>query len=174
MAGGGAPRQARWRRRSWRAARLPGRRLKRAKGGEGGGLGCWWRAALKAGRGECASPSTRRVWRARRWSRRSAAWQARRDGREGQRGVQARHSWPGSTRRDGAASCGRPSAASSAVGRENRAGREEERERRVNRSLTQNDSNFCIETRKMVNIKVVRNSKSYNLRVGQNFIRAMG
>jgi hypothetical protein len=59
--------------------------------------------------------------------------------------------------------------------RKNRGGREkEEREgRRVNRSLTQNDSNFCIETRKTVNIKVVGNSKIYNFRVGQNFIRVM-
>ena len=59
--------------------------------------------------------------------------------------------------------------------RRNRGGREkEEREvRRVNRSLTQNDSNFCIETRKTVNIKVVGNSKIYNFCVGQNFIRVM-
>ena len=52
--------------------------------------------------------------------------------------------------------------------KKNRGGREkEEREGgRVNRSLTQIDSNFCIETRKMVNIKVVGNSKIYNFRVG--------
>ena len=59
--------------------------------------------------------------------------------------------------------------------RKTRGGREkEEREgRRVNRSLTQNDSNFCIETPKTVNIKVVGNSKIYNFRVGLNFIRVM-
>ena len=59
--------------------------------------------------------------------------------------------------------------------RKNRGGREkEEREgRRVNLSLTQIDSNFCIETRKTVNIKVVGNSKIYNFCVGQNFIRVM-
>ena len=58
----------------------------------------------------------------------------------------------------------------------NRGGREkEEREgRRVNRSLTQIDSKFCIETQKTVNIKVVGNSNSYNLRVEQNFIQAIG
>ena len=56
----------------------------------------------------------------------------------------------------------------------NRGGREkEEREGgRVNRSLTQIDSNFCIETLKTVNIKVVGNSKIYNF-CGQNFIRVM-
>ena len=35
----------------WRVQGVLGR-LKRAKGGEGGGLGCRWRAALKAGRGQ--------------------------------------------------------------------------------------------------------------------------
>jgi hypothetical protein len=44
---------------------------------------------------------------------------------------------------------------------------------RVNRGLTQLDSNFCIETQKTVNIKVVGNSKIYNFRVGKNFIRVM-
>ena len=53
--------------------------------------------------------------------------------------------------------------------RKNRGGREkEEREgRRVNRNLTQNDSNFCIETRKTVNIIVVGNSKIYNFVLGK-------
>ena len=46
----------------------------------------------------------------------------------------------------------------------------EEGERRVNRGLTQLDLNFCVETRKTVNIKVVGNSRIYNFRVGPKFI----
>jgi hypothetical protein len=54
----------------------------------------------------------------------------------------------------------------------NRGGREkEEREGgRVNRSLTQIDSNFCIETRKMVNTKVVGNSIIYKFRFRRKLI----
>ena len=48
--------------------------------------------------------------------------------------------------------------------------REVEGERRVNRGLTQLDLNFCVETRKTVNIKVVGNSRIYNFRVGPKFI----
>ena len=68
--------------------------------------------------------------------------------------------WRVVARRAAAVGVAIAAAARAAVAPEkNRGGREkEEREgRRVNRSLTQNDSNFCIETRKTVNIKVVGN-----------------
>jgi hypothetical protein len=54
--------------------------------------------------------------------------------------------------------------------RREREGRKRERGERVNRGLTQLDLNFCVETRKTVNIKVVGNSKIYNFCVGRNFI----
>jgi len=58
-----------------------------------------------------------------------------------------------------------------AVKQREREGRE--RGERVNRGLTQLDSNFCIETRKSLNMKVVKISKSYNFPFRPKFIRAM-
>ena len=46
----------------------------------------------------------------------------------------------------------------------------EEREKGVNLTLTHFYPNFCIETRKTVNIEVRGNLKIYNFRVGRNFI----
>ena len=55
-------------------------------------------------------------------------------------------------------------------GRARRKKERERRERGVNRTLTHFYPNFCIETRKTVNIEVGGNLKIYNFRVGRNFI----
>ena len=95
--------------------------LKRAKGGEGGGLGCWWRAALKAGRGRWlgqvrgrARLSLRRrrgapskPSRGTAWRRRVAAAMGRGEGQRAcKRGTHGRQ-WPQRQhrQRQGAASC---------------------------------------------------------------------
>jgi len=58
-------------------------------------------------------------------------------------------------------------------GRARRKKERERRERGVNRTLTHFYPNFCIETRKTVNIEVGGNLKIYNFCVGQNFILVM-
>ena len=62
------------------------------------------------------------------------------------------------------------SAVQNREGRARRKKEREEREKGVNRTLTHFYPNFCIETRKTVNIEVGGNLKIYNFRVGRNFI----